>query len=81
MDTLTHSFYQNVERVLYKKDKLLFSFILAVKVQQSTGSISDDDLKHLLAGSTNQIDVPQNTTDWLSNERWTEAYRQFQAAG
>ena len=81
VSTLTLRFYQNVERALYKKDRILFSFILATKIEQSEDRIKEEDLRHLLAGSTSHASIPANPTSWLSADRWAEAFKQFSGAG
>ena len=51
-DTFTYILYLNVCRSLFEKDKLLFSFLLTVKIMSGQGKLDAAHLRFLLAGNT-----------------------------
>ncbi|CAM9233557.1 unnamed protein product, partial [Phaeothamnion confervicola] len=50
--TFTHALYVAVCRSLFEKDKLLFAFLLAVKVMQGAGRLDAEELRFFLQGSS-----------------------------
>ena len=51
IDDITQSFYTNICRGLFEKDKLLFSFMIASKIQLSGGKIAPKEWNFFLRGS------------------------------
>ena len=53
VESITHNFtklvYKNICRSLFEKDKILFSFLLAVKMLEKKGDISTDFYEFLIA--------------------------------
>ncbi|KAI8904079.1 dynein heavy chain and region D6 of dynein motor-domain-containing protein [Gorgonomyces haynaldii] len=73
----TYTLYSNVCRSLFKKDKLLFSFILCVGLLKDAGDIDGDEWLFLLTGGL-IIDpkiAPNPAPQWLSEKAWGESVR------
>jgi len=71
----TDILYVNVCRSLFEKDKLLFSFLLSMKVMVKEGKILQEHLRYFLSGNTavelpepNPVDDPEDK--WLSDKSW-----------
>ncbi|MAD34110.1 MAG: hypothetical protein CMJ88_10175 [Planctomycetes bacterium] len=72
----TFSLYQNVCRSLLEKDKLLFSFILTVRILMSKDKIDPVEWYFALTGGVAMENVHQNpVSDWLSEKQWGEVTR------
>lgn len=72
-DTFTYVLYQNVCRSLFEKDKLLFAFLLTVKVLVGNGTVNNAELRYFFTGSTLmelQKPKPKGTEGWLSDKMW-----------
>ena len=67
--------YNNVCRSLFEKDKLLFSFLLCLKIMDENmkdeGGLPINEVRFLMAGAT-QVDMtrpnPSGDSGWLSNK-------------
>ena len=69
----TFSLYTNVCRSLFEKHKLLFSFLLAVRILMNENKINMEEWRFLLAGGSvipKELDNP--ASDWLSERAWKE---------
>ena len=77
------SLYRNICRSLFEKDKLIFSFLLNIKLMQMSGDIQDDVFKFLLTGGVSLGDeLPENPApDWLSAKNWGELNRMSKLSG
>ena len=53
---ITESFYTNICRGLFEKDKLLFSFMIASKIQLTAGKINAKEWNFFLRGSLSEVD-------------------------
>ena len=74
----TISVYRNVCRSLYENAKLLFSFLMCVKILQSDGVIDEAPWRFFLTGGAGLLpaDAPPNPSDgWLSARAWEELLR------
>ena len=78
MDHLNESFtfllYENVCRSLFEKHKLLFSFMLTIKILQSHDLIDGDEWRFLISGFTtsSSIEMKNPAPSWLTEKSWSE---------
>lgn len=69
----TYSLYVNICRSLFEQHKLMFSFLLASKIQQQGGHIDAREWRFLLAGPTsNDAGSANPADDWLTDKAWVE---------
>ncbi|KAJ3395883.1 Dynein heavy chain 1, axonemal [Lobulomyces angularis] len=69
----TFSLFTNVCRSLFEKHKLLFSFLLAIRIRMDEGKINLDEWKFLLTGTAGEVVQKVNpASDWLSPQSWIE---------
>ncbi|CAM9544257.1 unnamed protein product [Chrysoparadoxa australica] len=73
----TYYVYTNVCRSLFVKDKLLFSFLMTVRVLQGDKQINDDEWAFLISGCWQVEAVPTNAQenpapDWIDARMWSE---------
>eukprot|EP00644_Phytophthora_capsici_P009072 jgi/Phyca11/526027/estExt2_fgenesh1_pm.C_PHYCAscaffold_60111 len=72
-DAFTFILYQNVCRSLFEKDKLLFAFLLAIKILVGNGTIDGGELRYFFTGNT-QMDLqkpkPLGSETWLNDKTW-----------
>lgn len=86
----TFRLYKNVCRSLFEKDKLLFSWLICLKimdeVQKDTGGLDFVGVRFLMAGATQvEMTKPNPTGDggWLSDKAWlsflemSSSFKQF----
>lgn len=66
----TLSLYQNVCRSLFEAHKLLFSFLLCVKILFGNNEIDISEWRFFLAGPSGTIEQKPNPTDWLDDIEW-----------
>jgi dynein heavy chain len=72
-DFFTLSVYRNICRSLFEKHKLLFAFILCVKILQGEDMIDGTEYRFLLSGISPQHvhwEKPQST--WLEDNVWND---------
>ena len=73
IDYFTFSIYQNVCRSLFEKHKLLFSFLLCIRIMQGDDKINAEEFKFLLSGPpTTKTDGDNPAPEWLTINSWTE---------
>ena len=73
----TLALYENVCRGLFEEHKLLFSFLLTVKILFGDNLIDIAEWRYFLAGPSGEIDIVPNPTDWLDELEWVETYKQI----
>jgi dynein heavy chain len=72
-DYLMYYIYVNICRSLFEKDKLLFSFLMAIKVQQSHGQIDSREWAFLMSGKAAAEKTLDNPSpDWIDGRTWSE---------
>jgi dynein heavy chain len=72
-DYFTFSLYSNVCRSLFEKHKLLFSFLLCVRILTNQGKINMDEWRFLISGGTVVPDKLDNPApDWISERTWMD---------
>ncbi|XP_048589777.1 dynein axonemal heavy chain 3-like isoform X2 [Nematostella vectensis] len=75
-DHFSYSVYVNVCRSLFEKDKLLFSFLLCIGIQQGIGKINEQEWRFLLTGGVAlECKFPNPAADWLTDKSWAELVR------
>ncbi|KNE63057.1 hypothetical protein AMAG_08223 [Allomyces macrogynus ATCC 38327] len=88
IDYFTFSLYSNVCRSLFERHKLLFSFLLSVRILLDENRINIDDFKYLITGSapsstgggggggggagSMERALPNPAKDWLTEMAWTD---------
>nr|WAW84827.1 axonemal dynein heavy chain 1 [Halisarca dujardinii] len=69
----TFSLYSNVCRSLFEKHKLLFSFLLCVRILMNDNKIDMNEWRYLISGGTvASKKLPNPASDWLSDRSWSE---------
>ncbi|ORZ39485.1 dynein heavy chain and region D6 of dynein motor-domain-containing protein [Catenaria anguillulae PL171] len=70
----TYSLFCNVCRSLFKKDKLLFSFLLAIGIGRGQGDVDPTEWAFLLTGTIGAAkDMGDNPAkEWLTEKAWIE---------
>ncbi|KAL4086285.1 hypothetical protein PRIC1_014412 [Phytophthora ramorum] len=72
-DSATYSLYRNICRSLFEEHKLLFSFLLTIKLLMGSRKIDMLEWRFLIAGSTaNSIEAPNPDTNWIEDRMWRE---------
>ncbi len=69
----TSLLYKNVCRSLFEKDKLLFSFLMCMRIMDELGTLDPIEARFLMTGATS-IDMerpnPSGGSGWLSDKAW-----------
>lgn len=72
-DYFTLSVYNNICRSLFERHKLLFSFILCVKILQGEDLIDPLEYRFLLSGiSPGHVNWERPTSNWLEENVWSD---------
>ncbi|XP_029455356.1 dynein heavy chain 1, axonemal [Rhinatrema bivittatum] len=68
----TFSLYCNVCRSLFEKHKLMFAFLLCVRIMMNMGKINMDEWRYLLSGGTLLTMRDNPATEWLPERAWRD---------
>jgi dynein heavy chain len=69
----TSLLYKNVCRSLFEKDKLLFSFLMCMKIMEEQNILDSTEARFLMTGGTSvTMDRPNPGGDksWLTDKAW-----------
>uniref|UniRef100_A0A452QQ37 Uncharacterized protein n=1 Tax=Ursus americanus TaxID=9643 RepID=A0A452QQ37_URSAM len=69
---LTYSLYSNVCRSLFEKHKLMFAFLLCVRIMMNENKIDQGEWRYLLSGGSIQVTTENPAPDWLSDRAWRD---------
>ena len=69
---ITESFFINICRGLFEKDKLLYAFLNASSILKRSGDISIDEWNFFLRGSATDFSSKENTVDYVDNETFVK---------
>jgi len=73
IEKFTKLLYKNVCRSLFEKDKLLFSFLMCLKIMEEKNELDPIEARFLMTGATSiDFDRPNPTGEngWLSDKQW-----------
>jgi len=72
----TYSLYVNICRSLFERHKLLFSFLLTIKILQGDDLVDPLDWRFLISGMSMsgkpKVDLPNPDPEWITSSTWTE---------
>ncbi|CAE7768679.1 DNAH7 [Symbiodinium sp. CCMP2456] len=74
-DFFMEMLYKNICRSLFEKHKLLFSFLLTMRLRITTGKVSPSDYRFLLTGGTAMEEPPAKPADWIPDRCWLEIFK------
>ncbi|XP_069937012.1 dynein axonemal heavy chain 3-like, partial [Cherax quadricarinatus] len=69
---LTRAIFLSVSRSLFERDKILFSFMLCVRLLQAQGGVEEDVWRFLLSAGSGLLDNPHGPppAPWLTQKAW-----------
>ena len=72
-DFFTYYVYTNICRSLFEKHKLIFSFLLTVRILQGEHAIDHQEWFFLISGKAGlPVDLPNPSPDWIDGRMWAE---------
>uniref|UniRef100_A0A8B9MD76 Dynein axonemal heavy chain 1 n=1 Tax=Accipiter nisus TaxID=211598 RepID=A0A8B9MD76_9AVES len=69
---ITFSLYSNVCRSLFEKHKLMFAFLVCVRILMNDGQIDKDEWRYLLSGGTIKEKRENPAPAWLYERAWED---------
>ena len=78
-----YTLYSNVSQSLFVKDKLQFSFLLAVRIMEYSGEINHELYVFLLTGVIGKVDslIDKPDIPWLTQKSWTNICKLHEFGG
>ena len=71
-DYFAYLLYENVCRSLFEKHKLLFAFLLCIRLLQSRNEVDPSEWRFLISGNTAESDTTNHPGGWVDMRTWTE---------
>jgi dynein heavy chain len=72
-EEFTYTLYKNVCRSLFEKDKLLFSFLLCMKIAQTERGLDPSTLRYFLQGNPSiDMSEPNPASGWITDKSWID---------
>lgn len=72
-DFFTYYVYKNICRSLFEKHKLLFAFLLTIRILQGQNVVDADEWLFVCSGKTmKSVDVPNPAPEWIDGRMWSE---------
>ena len=68
----TYSLYNHICCLLFEKDKLLFSFLLSIRLLQFEKKINNDEWQFFMTGGMKSTKTFTKSIEWLSQRSWHE---------
>ncbi|XP_032892704.1 dynein heavy chain 1, axonemal [Amblyraja radiata] len=68
----TYSLYLNVCRSLFEKHKLMFAFLVCVRIMMNDDRVDMDEWRYLLSGAASHTVITNPASDWLSDRAWKD---------
>lgn len=70
----TYYVYTNICRSLFERHKLLFSFLLTIRILQGNHAIDSSEWMFLISGKclSSDTSVPNPAPQWIDNRMWSE---------
>ncbi|XP_042305771.1 dynein axonemal heavy chain 1 isoform X2 [Sceloporus undulatus] len=69
---LTFSLYSNVCRSLFEKHKLMFAFLVCIRIMMNEGKIDMDEWRYLISGGAVKIMQDNPAPTWLYERAWND---------
>lgn len=70
VQAFTKAIFENVCRSLFEAHKLLFSFLMSVKISQGAGLVNEAEWRFLVALAAPTKNIPNPAGDWLTEAVW-----------
>jgi len=74
-DFFMEMLYKNICRSLFEKHKLLFSFLLTMRLQITNAEVSVADYRFLLTGGVSLDEAPPKPAAWVPDRCWSEIFK------
>lgn len=79
-DYFTYSLYENICRSLFEKHKLLFSFLLTVRMEFFKETLNPSEFRFFLTGPVGDSHIKPNPVSWIDANSWPFIYKQISGA-